>query len=387
MQIRVHVIDRSRNRNLSMVYRCPRTRRKVERSTGTTNRRDAERAAARWEDELNSATPSGDGSLAWGHFCDLLDERHLTGLSPNTRHDYHGALDLLLKFCQPKQVRDVTSELLTEFVGHMRVAGRSDETIRSRLAAIRASLGWAVDTGLLPYCPRMPRMPRRKTSAGGMKGRPLTDAEFASFQSSVPDCVPPSHTTHWQRTLRGLWLSGLRLGEAIELTWEPSSGISIDLSGERPMFWIPPNADKNGSGSLLPITPDFAEFLSETPEDERTGNVLVFPKERKGRIEGVTVRFASRHISDFGKAAGIITSAKPLRHATAHDLRRSFGVRWSRKVMPQVLQLLMRHSSITTTMKYYVGQDVTHAAEVLWQGGKMGGKASDDKNEASRKPL
>jgi hypothetical protein len=47
----------------------------------------------------------------------------------------------------------------------------------------------------------------------------------------------------------------------------------------------------------------------------------------------------------------------------------------------------MRHSSITTTMKYYVGQDVTHADEVLWMGGKIGGSGADDKNEASRKPL
>jgi len=32
----------------------------------------------------------------------------------------------------------------------------------------------------------------------------------------------------------------------------------------------------------------------------------------------------------------------------------------------QVLQLLMRHESIETTMKYYVGQDVEHAISVLW---------------------
>ena len=41
--------------------------------------------------------------------------------------------------------------------------------------------------------------------------------------------------------------------------------------------------------------------------------------------------------------------------ASAHDLRRAFGARWSRKVNSMVLKELMRHASVTTTEKYYVG--------------------------------
>jgi len=37
--------------------------------------------------------------------------------------------------------------------------------------------------------------------------------------------------------------------------------------------------------------------------------------------------------------------------ASAHDLRRAFGFRWSRRVMPTVLRELMRHADISTTMK------------------------------------
>ena len=40
--------------------------------------------------------------------------------------------------------------------------------------------------------------------------------------------------------LRGLWLSGLRLGESMALRWEDAPGaILVDLSGRRPMFRIP----------------------------------------------------------------------------------------------------------------------------------------------------
>ena len=42
-------------------------------------------------------------------------------------------------------------------------------------------------------------------------------------------------------------------------------------------------------------------------------------------------------------------------YASAHDLRRSFGNRWSRIVEPTVLRDLMRHASVVTTEKYYGG--------------------------------
>ena len=41
--------------------------------------------------------------------------------------------------------------------------------------------------------------------------------------------------------------------------------------------------------------------------------------------------------------------------ASAHDLRRAFGARWSRRVNSMDLKELMRHASVTTAEKYYVG--------------------------------
>ena len=55
-----------------------------------------------------------------------------------------------------------------------------------------------------------------------------------------------------------------------------------------------------------------------------------------------------------------------VKFASAHDLRRSFGERWSIRVMPKVLKELMRHRSIETTMRYYVGKNAEQTADVLW---------------------
>src|SRR3954471_772624 len=40
--------------------------------------------------------------------------------------------------------------------------------------------------------------------------------------------------------------------------------------------------------------------------------------------------------------------------------------RWASRLKPATLQLLMRHRSIETTMKYYVDQDADEVADELW---------------------
>ena len=52
--------------------------------------------------------------------------------------------------------------------------------------------------------------------------------------------------------------------------------------------------------------------------------------------------------------------------ASAHDLRRAVGLRWSSKLMPADRQQLMRHEDIGTTMKYYVGRHAEAVADAIW---------------------
>ena len=55
-----------------------------------------------------------------------------------------------------------------------------------------------------------------------------------------------------------------------------------------------------------------------------------------------------------------------VKFASAHDLRRSFGEQWSERVLPKVLMELMRHESIGTTMRFYVGQNAQRTADAAW---------------------
>jgi len=116
------------------------------------------------------------------------------------------------------------------------------------------------------------------------------------------------------------------------------------------------------------MAPEFAEFLAQTPEEQRMGPVF---EPRGYRGDRPRQDWISKVGAKIGEAAEIVVETDPTtgkrKYASPHDLRRSFGVRWSLRVLPQQLRELMRHESIETTLKYYVGQDAERTAEELWR--------------------
>ena len=66
-----------------------------------------------------------------------------------------------------------------------------------------------------------------------------------------------------------------------------------------------------------------------------------------------------------GRAAVADDDGIKRKYASAHDLRRAFGLRWSGRVTPAVLKQLMQHESIDTTTRYYVGRDAESVSKIL----------------------
>jgi len=48
----------------------------------------------------------------------------------------------------------------------------------------------------------------------------------------------------WKHYMRGLWRSGLRLSESLELYWDQSSKLTVDMTDRRPMLRIPAELEK-----------------------------------------------------------------------------------------------------------------------------------------------
>src|SRR5690606_16932690 len=144
-----------------------------------------------------------------------------------------------------------------------------------------------------------------------------------------------------------------------------------------PKINIPARLDKGDEDRLYPLAPPLVERLRKIPVGARTGFVFN-PTLSRGRCG--SLQHTSKIISKIGKLAKV--KVAETKFASAHDLRRSFGTRWAKKVMPVTLQRLMRHADVSTTMRYYVGQDADQFADVLWDAVSREGDRSGDTGAA-----
>jgi integrase len=291
------------------------------------------------------------------------------GLAKKTGEKILGVLDRIEAELNPQRLRDITESRLSHFVAMLRKAGAAESTIAGYLAHIKAALTWAVDQRLLAVRPRMPKIQRTRKSTGRpMKGRPITAEEFERMLKAVPAVVGEDNAPPWRRYLSGLWASGLRLGESLDLWWDREDRLfPVFPRGGLPMLRVPGELEKGHADRLLPIAPEFALMLEGVPEAERVGPVFNLG----GRVGRLGANEVSKIVSRIGKAAGLKVYVNPkdpekVKYASAHDLRRAFGERWAARLMPAQLKELMRHESIETTLRFYVGTDAQRTAEAAW---------------------
>ena len=252
------------------------------------------------------------------------------------------------RIVNPAKLADVTERRLSTFLKAHREAGCNIHTIKGDFAYLHAALAWAKDQKLIDTIPTFPKVKAPKKRS---KGRPLAGEEFERMLAKCPD-------RDWQDYLTGLWLSGLRLAESLDLWWDRQDKQHLDFTGKRPMIVIPAETEKGGRDRRIPLTPDFAKFL-ESLTGKRTGKVF--------KVRGCD-DWVGRKVSIIGRQAGVKVDVKgdKVKFASAHDLSRSFGTRWAKRLTSAQLMVLMRHENITTTMKYYVDLPANELAEELW---------------------
>ncbi len=376
-EIRVHVVKYQGRKNLMMRYLDTMTNKQVARSTRTARRREAERVAAKWEAELQEGRYQKRSRMSWEEFCGLFESDGTGGKKLSTIQGYFDSLAAFKRLCQPRGVYDLTTVRMTAFARELRKprtikVGKgeksrektielSEASVARHLRHLKAVCRWANRQG---YLANVPTFDMPKGGGSRMKGRPITMEEFERMLEATPKVVGDKAADSWKLLLRGLWASGLRLGEALSLRWDQQPGsVSVILNGQESVWAFDSDSQKSGKVELAPMAPEAFELL----EPLQRSRGYVFPIARKdGQPMARDTLKASKIICAIGKQAGVLVNAETGKTASAHDLRRAFGYRWSRLLKTPQLKELMRHASIETTLTYYVGQNAESTSRELW---------------------
>lgn len=335
-----------------------------ERVLGTNvSEEDKLRAMLLKEQELEAGIASPPARLLWTAFLEEFERLHFPKLQPGTQARYRATFRALKRHVNIKRVADLTSLRIEYFAAKLREQKLSPASIQTDLRQLKTVLAWGKRRGLVAVVPEIDRADSGET---GAKGRPLDDAEVEQFVAAIPKVFDDApRQTAWAFLVRGLSLSGLRLAEAVALTWDdPTKPIVCEVQG-CPVVHFPLGSQKSRREESVPITPDFLALLETVPVDRRTGKVFPLAGVENRRF---AVHSASTILSQIGKASGIVVKRYPHngkeKFASAHDLRRTFGQRWA--ILPDgQLTSLMRHRDAATTRKYYATGDLHALASAV----------------------
>lgn len=321
-----------------------------ERSANTANRREAQEFLGGLKKELELGRvpkTKATGAATMADFRERLKTNHYPTIAYDTRRAYSNALNALERHCRPQLLVDVTKAMLLDFRAKILADGGSKATASSYVNHVRCCLTVGFHEGMIPAVPDWPRQKRGQTGRK-MKGFVLTEAEVRRW-------IKREKNPAIQDALIILALSGFRRKDIATITWSSDDANYIDLDS-KPYPTITLTEQKSGKVGVYPMPPMLARYLTKTrpKRKDRVGKL--------SRIKG-TIGQHGKVIAASGRRTKIRRGTKS---PMAQDLRRTFGSYWAKRLLPQELQLLMRHESIETTMLFYANIGTGTLAFKMW---------------------
>jgi integrase len=261
--------------NLMLQWIDPFTGARKSKSAETSIPAVAEMKRTELEYELNHGLHKEASRMSWDKFRELFEAEYVSGKRPNTRLGYGDTLDQFEALCHPTSLRAISERTISAFVSALRrlpTRGREGQkpgTIHVRLQFLKTALRWAVDQGLLPKCPKFPRV-----DVPEKLPQPVPVESFERIYSKAAD------DAQMQAYLLCGWLAGLRLSEAYALEWEETEEAPyVDLARDR--IVLPAAIVKGKSDQWVPLDPLLREALLALPRHGK--KVFRFISERAGR--------------------------------------------------------------------------------------------------------
>ena len=337
---KVPKVTARKNPNGGVVYRIDFTdlaTGKRVREVVSPNKEEARRLAVKKHEE-QMAEWRGDPkkSIADINIPDLVGlflERKKGRIAASSMRRYSALGCHVIEFFKKKFPRGLLADSVTTQYIEDLLAELSKEqqpkTINAERAFLRSVFSFAVDEG---YCRDNPT----KRVAKYLQANSGVGVKFWGKEQLklIFDSVEP----YWRDTFTFLYLTGIRRGELVNLTWS-----DVNCGGSDPTIIIQSKADwttKNKRRRVLPISLEAAEIIKRQPIVE--GVPYVFKAQRGGKIN--PDRLFDRLQTGL-KHAGIDGNVHMFRHTFASHLIQS-------GISIVTVSELLGHSTLEMTMIY-----------------------------------
>ncbi len=247
---------------------------------------------------------------------------------------------------------DITTATIKEYLQHRQEQGAMDGTIKRGVSALRRMFNVGMENSTVKQLPGFPKLKGSPAREGFIE-----DSDFSVLYDALPDHIKP--------LVFCLYRTGMRFGEAINLTWEPSEGGSGIVDIENREIRLKASATKTGKGRTVPLDDWLYEtFCAQKKERDSEKRIprLNWVWHRKSKTTGRLIRF--RDIRKRWSAA----RKKLGRNVLIHDLRRS-GIRQMVRegIDEKIVMEISGHKTRAVFDRYNVtgGDDMKRAAEAM----------------------
>jgi integrase len=366
-RVNVWIQQFTNRKNLVLQWFDPDTGKRKSKSAETADPKKAEIARADLESDLNHGRHKEASRISWERFRELFEDERLPGMRQSTVRNFGNTFDLLERICHPTSLRSIDARTLSQFkAGLMKLPGRRrgsesmlPSTIAVRLTYLRSALAWALEQKMIHEMPTFPSVKVPKKDP-----QPVPAESFEKLLTKADDA-------EMRAFLLCGWLAGLRLNEALQMEREANDRVPyLDLLHDR--IVIPAEFAKAVRDQWVPLDPDLRAALEALPE--HGARVFDF-RGPDGCPIGPTA--IGMRVIKLAQLAGV--------RITMKTLRRGFACYHAARQPAQVLQKLMRHANIATTMAYY--SNVDSAVEAAVANGRQSGVAPSVAVDANCDPV
>jgi len=317
-------------------------------------KRQAESFAAAKQLQIQNAQAAGLTHISLQEFCSEHKQLMQGSLARRTLCLHLATLGLLVKSLgSDRSLASIAIRDIEKFRAGRLATGIAAATANKDLKVLKRLFNLAILRGYSPKgsnpCDGLPIL-----KVGSVRQAYIYPEEFAAIYSQAPD-------SFWWALLVTFYTAGLRLREAINLTWQDIDFAPQQLHVSRKnaaglvQAWTP----KDHQMRMIPLPSQTVNLLAAWQSVASEGCPYVFMEQARWdyyrrQVQAGRWRAGQDLVNNLLRRFKTICRRAGVDLYTLHDIRRSCITNWAGHLPIHVVQQLAGHSDMRTTQRYYL---------------------------------